>query len=157
MKCRDFEMSLSEWVRGRLSGPEVSAMAAHRDACGPCREAESTERELDAAFAPLRHVARQPILLPRLADRIAARPRHRFAIPTPFRWALVGFGAASLAFVLATNRAPVTSPAVADHVDEGRIVQLVADAQAPSDPDSDLIVADLRTSHDDARRLIVGR
>lgn len=159
MKCRDFELDLPEWVRGRLTSDRAQHMAGHESQCAACARTAQYERDLvrDAPMMPAPAMRKDlwPDLMYRLADSPAARPGRRHALSL-IRWAVAGAVAASLGFVAVRTAIHPHQIALAKPEDEARVVKMIAAMEPVTYMETDAESLDIYRGHEAQRALLIG-
>ncbi len=157
MRCRSFERDVGEWLRGRLSEKEASAMQSHAETCRRCAETLRVERALRKQAARLPVPGLQRDLWPELATRIqspaAERPRARLR---GLRLAAVAASLAvvgAIAYLAAGRLQPHT---MAQMEDEMRVVRLMAEASPAVVSEQDNGIYDLQQRRQAQRLVLVG-
>lgn len=147
MNCKQFEIQLSDWLKGRLDAEECARMSAHKAVCAACAHSEAWERGLLTAWDTLATTRAPRELWPLVEARLAESA----ALPnrTPVRrWRLSLAGALSAGALCAvfflTRPGPVpvvTGPGSGDRLAEEprSVLTMVADMQQLPDPDKDSV------------------
>jgi anti-sigma factor RsiW len=173
MRCRAFEESLAEWIRGRLSEEEAAEMEAHRAMCPACSRAAAQERDLVARWRDL--AACEAEMRPRAEDLVDCWPHLRVRLERPLpsarsssllRYAFCGVAAAAAALYLLTLASAPSRPAakVSPHIslseagyatrEEERVVRMAAEVQRLPDPEDVRVISASYYHRDEIPRLL---
>lgn len=158
MNCKQFEIEVGDWVKGRAAGETSTQMERHSAGCSACARMEAEERSLLAAVDRMAAPKSVEEMWPQVAARLDRQVPARRPLFGKFAFAGTLAAGALAAVLFVKGPAPVPSPQVGtaqtNIASNGSVITMVAEMRSLPDPDQEVATIGL---HNRSNLILGGR
>ncbi len=152
MNCKQFEIEVADWVKGRAVGETAVQMERHSAGCSACARLETEERSLLAAVGRMAAPRAVEEMWPKVAARLDRQAPARRPLFGKFAFAGTLAAGALAAVLFVKGPGPTSAPqagiAPTNISSNGSVITMVAEMRSLPDPDQEVATVGLHNRSD---------